>query len=68
MHRQLEAINWTKSLPMQIIYVPGNHEYSGSSLPATDRLLGELSQGCNVTLLNCPEHGIGKLRVLGALS
>ena len=26
-HRPVEAMNWAKSLPMPIIYVPGNHEY-----------------------------------------
>lgn len=65
-HRPVEAMNWAKDLPLPIVYVPGNHEYYGSSLPATDRLLGELSQGSNVTLLNCAEQRIGNLRVLGA--
>ena len=65
-HRPVEAMNWAKSLPMPIIYVPGNHEYYGSNLAATDRLLGELSQGSNVTLLNCAEQRIGNVRVLGA--
>ena len=65
-HRPLEALAWAKTLPMPIVYVPGNHEYYGSSLPATDRLLRELSQGSNVTLLNCGETRIGGVRVLGA--
>ena len=65
-HRPLEALAWAKTLPMPIVYVPGNHEYYGSSLPATDRLLRELSQGSNVTLLNCGETHIDGVRVLGA--
>jgi predicted phosphodiesterase len=50
-HRPVEALCWAKNLPIPIVYVPGNHEYYGSILPATDRLLCELSQGSNVTLL-----------------
>lgn len=65
-HRPVEAICWAKALPIPIIYVPGNHEYYGSSLPATDRLLEDLSQGSHVTFLNCAEKRIGDVRVLGA--
>jgi len=65
-HRPAEAMSWAKNLPLPIVYVPGNHEYYGSSLPATERLLDELSQGSNVTLLNCAEHRFDNVRVLGA--
>jgi hypothetical protein len=65
-HRPVEALRWARELPIPIIYVPGNHEYYGSSLPATDRLLRELVQDSNVTLLDCAEKRIGDLRVLGA--
>lgn len=65
-HRPAQAMAWAINLPMPIVYVPGNHEYYGSSLPATDRLLSELSQGTNVTLLNCAEQRFGQVRVLGA--
>lgn len=65
-HRPVEALHWAKDLAIPIVYVPGNHEYYGSSLPATDRLLRELTQGSNVTLLDCAEKRIGGVRVLGA--
>jgi predicted phosphodiesterase len=65
-HRPVEALRWAKALPIPIIYVPGNHEYYGSSLPATDHLLRELAQDSNVTMLDCAEKHIGKVRVLGA--
>lgn len=65
-HRPTEALRWAKALPIPIVYVSGNHEYYGSSLPATDRLLHELSRGSNVALLDCTEKRIGGVRVLGA--
>ena len=65
-HRPVEALRWARELPIPIIYVPGNHEYYGSSLPATDRLLRELVQDSNVTLLDCAEKRIDDVRVLGA--
>ncbi|MCW5594994.1 MAG: metallophosphoesterase [Rhodocyclaceae bacterium] len=65
-HRPVEALRWAKELPIPIVYVPGNHEYYNSSLSATDRLLGELAQDSNVTMLDCAEKCIGNVRVLGA--
>lgn len=65
-HRPVEALRWARELPIPIIYVPGNHEYYGSSLPATHRLLREVVQDSNVTLLDCAEKRIGDVRVLGA--
>jgi predicted phosphodiesterase len=65
-HRPVEALCWAKELPIPIVYVPGNHEYYGSSLLATDRLLRELAQDSNVTMLDCTEKRIGNVRVLGA--
>ncbi len=68
-HRPVEAMRWAKNLPLPVIYVPGNHEHYGSSLPETDRLFGELSNGSNgsnVTVLNCAEQRTNDVRVLGA--
>jgi predicted phosphodiesterase len=65
-HRPVEALRWAKELPIPIVYVPGNHEYYGSSLPATGRLLRELAQDSNVTMLDCAEKRIDDVRVLGA--
>lgn len=65
-HRPVEAMAWAKKLALPIVYVPGNHEYYGSNLAATDQLLRQLSQGSNVTLLNGDEHHIDGVRVLGA--
>ena len=65
-HRPREALQWARALGRPAIYVPGNHEYYGSSIPATDRLLGELSRDSMVTVLDCAEKRIGNVRILGA--
>ena len=65
-HRPVEAMAWAKQWAPPIVYVPGNHEYYGSNLAVTDRVLRQLSQDSNVTLLNCDEHHIAGVRVLGA--
>ena len=65
-HRPREALQWATALQRPAIYVPGNHEYYGSSLPATNRLLHELSRDSLVTVLDCEEKSIGDVRILGA--
>ncbi|HRP98760.1 MAG TPA: metallophosphoesterase [Rhodocyclaceae bacterium] len=65
-HRPTEALRWATDLDMPIVYVPGDHEYYGSSLAATDRRLVELSRDSTVTVLNCGEKRFGRVRVLGA--
>lgn len=65
-HRPAEALRWATALNMPIVYVPGDHEYYGSSLAATDRRLVDLSRNSKVTVLNCGEKRFGQIRVLGA--
>jgi predicted phosphodiesterase len=65
-HRPREAIEWAAALKRPAIYVAGNHEYYGSSIPATNRLLSELSRDTAVTVLDCEEMRIGDVRILGA--
>ena len=65
-HRPAPAMRWARAQGMPIVYIAGNHEYYGSSLAATDRQLQELSQGSEVTVLDCSEVRFGRLRVLGA--
>ncbi len=65
-HRPAQAISWARALNMPIVYVPGDHEYYGASLAATDRRLQELSRDSKVTVLNCAEKRFGSVRVLGA--
>lgn len=65
-HRPAEALVWARDLDVPAVYVPGNHEYYGSSLTATGRQLRELSKGSKVTVLDCGATRIGNVRVLGA--
>ena len=65
-HRPREALQWATALGRPALYVAGNHEYYGSSIPATDRLLRELSRDSMVTMLDCAERRIGAVRILGA--
>lgn len=65
-HRPREALEWAKAQARPTIYVAGNHEYYGSSLSATNRLLHELARDSNVTVLDCAETRIDGVRFLGA--
>ncbi|NMF87534.1 metallophosphoesterase family protein [Aromatoleum petrolei] len=65
-HRPREALGWAAALNRPAIYVPGNHEYYGSSIPETNRMLHELSHDSGVTVLDCEEMRIGDVRILGA--
>ena len=65
-HRPQAALQWARSLDRRAIYVAGNHEYYGSSIPATNRLLRELSRDSQVMVLDCAEMRIGDVRILGA--
>jgi len=60
------ALQWAMALKRPTIYVAGNHEYYGSSIPATNQLLQDLSRDSQVTVLDCSEKRIGDLRILGA--
>ena len=65
-HRPAQALQWARALGRPAIYVAGNHEYYGSSIAATDRLLRESSRDSLVTVLDCGEKRIGTVRILGA--
>ena len=65
-HRPVQAMRWAQEAALPAVYVPGNHEYYGSNVAATDQLLRQLSQDSNVKLLNCDEYHLSGVRVLGA--
>lgn len=65
-HRPAPAIAWARALDIPVVYVPGDHEYYGSSLTQTDLLLRQLSRNSNVSVLNCQELRLGRVRILGA--
>ena len=61
-----EAIAWAAGLAKPAIYVPGNHEFYGSSIGATLRDLRALSAGTNVRVLDDDELVVDGVRFLGS--
>lgn len=64
--RPAQAIAWARELGRPVLYVPGNHEYYGGSLPGVLRELRELAAGSQVQVLDQEEARIGGVRFLGA--
>ena len=50
--RPQEAIAWTLAFDKPVVYVPGNHEFYGSSLQATVQELQRLAAGTNIHVLD----------------
>lgn len=63
--RPKEAIQWAKKIPKPVIYVPGNHEFYGSSIAATIHELKQLSLNSNVHVLCDDALEIEGVRFLG---
>lgn len=49
--RPAQAIEWARTLPRPVVYVPGNHEFYGATLAGTLSELRRLAAGTNVHLL-----------------
>lgn len=64
--RPPEAIAWARGLGKPVLYVPGNHEYYGGSLPGTHARLDELSADSDVHVLQQRELVLQGVRFLGA--
>jgi predicted phosphodiesterase len=63
--RPAQAVEWATSLGRPVLYVPGNHEFYGSSLAETLSELRQLTAGSQVRLLDNEECLIGNVRFLG---
>ncbi len=63
--RPREAVAWARGLGKPVLYVPGNHEFYGASLPGTRALLRELCAGTNIHLLDDGELHLDGVRFLG---
>ena len=63
--RPKEAIKWAKQITKPVIYVPGNHEFYGSSIAATIYELKQLSLNSNVHVLCDDALEIEGVRFLG---
>lgn len=63
--RPREAVAWARGLGKPVLYVPGNHEFYGSSLDGTRAQLRELCEGSNVQLLDDSATEVAGVRFLG---
>jgi len=64
--RPQQAIAWAAQLGKPTLYVPGNHEFYGASLPATIRALKAASAATCVQVLDDEEVVIDGVRFLGS--
>lgn len=64
--RPVEAVAWAASLPKPVLYVPGNHEFYGSSIDGTLKSLHALCRGTNVRLLDDTVAVLDGVRFLGS--
>lgn len=60
------AVAWACSLQKPVVYVPGNHEFYGSSLPQTLARLKALTQGTCVHVLDNEALQLCGVRFLGS--
>jgi predicted phosphodiesterase len=63
--RPREAVAWASALGKPVLYVPGNHEFYGSSLDATIAQLRALCAGTPVRLLHDEAVVLQGVRILG---
>src|SRR3546814_21018449 len=59
--RPKQAIDWAQGFNPPVVYVPGNHEFYGSSMRATVAHLKDLSLGARIHVLAQDEiilHGV----------
>ena len=64
--RPEQALQWASRIEKPVLYVPGNHEFYGGSIPGTLDRLRQLSAGTNVRVLDRDEVHLGRVRFLGA--
>lgn len=64
--RPREAIAWALRFDKPVLYVPGNHEFYGSSIDGTLEELQRLCEGTQVQVLDDRELVIGGVRFLGS--
>lgn len=63
--RPKQAVEWALGFDRPVLYVPGNHEFYGSSLDATIAELRALCEGSHVHLLHDDAVHIDGVRFLG---
>jgi predicted phosphodiesterase len=60
------AIAWARLLDKPVLYVPGNHEFYGGSLPGVLRELRRLAAGTRIHVLDNRKVCLGGVRFLGS--
>ena len=63
--RPREAAAWALRFDKPVLYVPGNHEFYGSSIDRAAEQLKQLCAGTHVHVLDRTEIVIGRVRFLG---
>jgi predicted phosphodiesterase len=63
--RPRQAVSWASGFDKPVLYVPGNHEFYGSSIDGTVAELERLCRGTNVHLLEDRAVVLGGVRFLG---
>lgn len=64
--RPEQAVRWASGFDKPVLYVPGNHEFYGSSLADTVPKLRQLCAGTGIHVLDCDDIIIQGVRFLGA--
>lgn len=64
--RPREAVAWAQTLTKPVLYVPGNHEFYGSSVSGTLEALAKCAAGTNVRVLDDDEVVLGGVRFIGS--
>src|SRR5690606_30913962 len=64
--RPRAAMEWASGIPRPVLYVPGNHEFYGGSIPHVAAELAEQAQAHGIRLLDQQAVVIDGVRFLGA--
>jgi len=64
--RPRDALAWAAAIDRPVLYVPGNHEFYGDSIPGTIATLKALSAGTNIRVLADDDVVLGGVRFLGS--
>ncbi|HET8608359.1 MAG TPA: metallophosphoesterase family protein [Burkholderiales bacterium] len=64
--RPANAIEWARQFEQPVLYVPGNHEFYGSSIAGTIGELRKLARHSNIHVLSADATMVDGVRFLGA--
>lgn len=64
--RPMQAITWASRIDKPVLYVPGNHEFYGSSIKETVAQLKRHAEGTQIRILDNEEIVLNGIRFLGS--